>query len=301
MIKKSIDSIPNGQIQRLKISLMEILALGNIIRSAHSRMIRGADHYINEQLVIQLYQKLADQKGWISFYDQLDEFYEACLNNKIENESVYYFYAPKMTVNECINFMKSYQSQKESRISRHYNYTRRKYQKELYGFNKMAQQKNWSEEELYKNRKNSYQEFLSSNQEFNSQIDANRKFTAQLLESLDHQLFHGSRMTIEFTHTNDNSITEQFDNIIESDWSVDNLRKNTREELRKYKDLIKQARRDIIYDIDQQLVFEYKNRGRKNIKSGRYPEFNENDTDCYEDFDNEDYDGEDDLLNHSCP
>ena len=77
--------IPNDRIKRLRISLMQFLAMGQNFRTE--------DHYINEQLVNQLYQDTQPiyMKTWVSFYEQLDEFYEACLLNKIDYESIRFF------------------------------------------------------------------------------------------------------------------------------------------------------------------------------------------------------------------
>ena len=226
--------IPNGQIQRIRISLMELFSMNKFIKSE--------DHHIDEEMVAQLYRdsqptyrysRLTGLKPWFSFYDQLDEFYEACLLNRIENDSVRYFYARKMTVNECITFKKTYQSH----YSRSYNHTWRKYQKELFRFEEKARDL-WIGEELLKERKKSYQRSFESLSIGNSRIEEGRKHS----EFLDHQLFHGRRMTIELTCKNGSSITEQLNNIMENDWSTQNLSTTNRKLMRLFKGIIRRMR-----------------------------------------------------------
>lgn len=256
MIKESIRSIPDGQIKKLRISLMENLAMTKIIQSAENR--------VNQDLVVQLYRgsQSAYRLDWVSFYNQLDEFYEACLLNKIENESVRYFHARKMTVNECINSTKSYESKEESRILRHQNYTLKQYRKKLKKTesNKLDLDPNWTREDLLKDQNESYELFLGTTKAFSGiKIESVKQHSAQLSEFLDHQLFHGRRMTIEFTCNNNISITEQLDIIMQNNWSRENLVAEQRKTLGIYKDLTKRMRQHIIYDIQQQFPFILRN------------------------------------------
>lgn len=241
MVKKSISLIPNGQIQRLRISLMELFAMNKFIKSE--------DHHIDEELVAQLYRdsqptyrysRLTGFKPWFSFYDQLDDFYEACLLNRIENDSVRYFYARKMTVNECITFKKSYQS----KDSRRYDHTWKKYLKELYRFEETAK-KLWRGEELLKKRKKSYQRSFESLSIGNSRIEEKSKHS----EFCDHQLFHGRRMTIQFTGNNGSLITEQLNDVMKNDWSTESLSANNRHLMRLFKDLIRRMHRQSRVEI----------------------------------------------------
>ena len=254
LIKNAISSIPNDRIQRLRISLMEFLPMSEIIKSA--------ENHINERLASQLYRNSNrpwvtawDSPPWVSFNNQLDKFYEECLINKIENETVRYFYSRKTTANEFINFEKSYQSKEEKRIALLYDTTWRRYRKKPKEFNKKARKQNWSGEELYKKRT----EAVSRSKEFvtflnrQKRIRDEREHTAQFPGFLDHQLFYGSRLTIEFTSNNNNSITEQLEHIIQNDWSYRNLTSTRRKLLRVHKKSIKKVRQNIISDIDQQL------------------------------------------------
>ena len=220
---------------------------------AMNKFIKSEDHHITEELVTQLHRdSQLDVVGirglrrgrerfavcgepWFSFYDQLDKFYEACLLNKIQNDTNHYFYARKMTVNECIAFKKSYQSH----YSRRYDHTWRKYQKKLYKFEEDARYL-WKGEELFKRREKSYQISFDSLSNENTQIEEARKHS----EVLDHQLFHGRRMTIEFTCNNDSSITEQLNNIMENYWSTEHLSASNRILMRLFKDFIRRIRRE---------------------------------------------------------
>ena len=261
-IKESIKSIPNGQIQLLRISLMEIRPMNPLVPSA--------DHHINERLVVQLYQNSnpANLAPWaskwnsfnnqlpqslVSFNDQLDQFYEACLLNKIKNETVRYFYARKTTPNEFVDFEKRYKSQEEIRVSQHYANSWRRYREKLYEFERMAMHQNWSTEELNKHRKESYQKYYDFLAQSNRKFQKDSERTAHFPEFLDHQLFHGVRMTIELTFNDKISITEQLDEVIQNDWSFKNLKTKIRKLLRIYTGSIRKVRRDIISDIDQQL------------------------------------------------
>ena len=77
--------------------------------------------------------------------------------------------------------------------------------------------------------------------------------TAHFSEFLDHQLFHGVRMTIELTLNDTISITEQLDYIIQNDWSSKNLKIKIGKILRIYSGPMRKVRRSIIADIDKQL------------------------------------------------
>lgn len=225
-----------------------------------SELIGSAENHINEQLARQLYRNSNrpwattwDSPPWVSFNNQLDRFYEECLIDKIENETVRYFYSRKMTVNECIDFEKSYQSKEESRIALLYDNTWRSYRKKVNEFERKARKQNWTEDELFKKRTeavNRSNEFVTNRQK---RIRDEREHTAQFPRFLDHQLFYGSRLTIEFTTNNSYTITEQLDHIIRNDWSYRNLKSSHRKLLRVHKKSIKKVRRNIISDIDQQL------------------------------------------------
>ena len=252
LIKDSIRLIPNGRIERLRISLMEFLPM--------TKFIGSADHHINERLAVQLYRKSNppwvtawDSPPWVSFNNQLDTFYEGCRLNKIENETVRYFYSRKISVNEFPDFENSYQCKEDSRIALHFNNTWKRYARKVREFDKMARKQNWSREQFYKNRRetvNKSNEFVTNRQK---RIRDEREHTAQFPGFLDHQLFYGSRTTIEFTCNSEISITEQFNHIIENDWSYKNLMSSRRKLLRVHKKSIKKVRKNIISDIDQQV------------------------------------------------
>lgn len=165
LIRDSINLIPNGRIQRLRISLMEFLPMCTFIGSA--------DHHINERLAVQLYRNSKppwvtawNSPPWVTFNDQIDQFYEACLQNKIENETVRYFYTRKTTVNEFVHFEQSYQKKEEKRIALHFDNTWRSHRKKLHDFYKTAREQNWNSEELKKNRhefENKFSEYVTIN------------------------------------------------------------------------------------------------------------------------------------------
>ena len=234
-----------------------------------SNIIRSADHHINERLAVELYRNsntavrelapftgtfaIDSRPSLVSFNDQLDKFYEDCLLNRIENETVRYFYARKTTVNEFKNFEKSYQKKEESRVEQVDNNTSRSHPNKLYNFYKKSREQNWNKEELSKNRKKFNKKFSEYEKKSRKRVREERKHAAQFSEFLDHQLFHGSRITVEFIYNNRLSITEQLDDIFQNDWSFKNLMAKHRQLLRIYKKSINEVRRDIISDINKQL------------------------------------------------
>ena len=235
---------------------------------------RIEDRHIDEQLAVQLYRdsKSTYMEPWVSYYEQLDEFYEACLLNKIENERVRFFHARKMTVNECINFEKSYQSQEDSRMSRRQNHSWKQYCKKLHGLEpshrkQQSQQGNHqrnqqrSEEELFKKRIKHYRRCYINLGNSMSEIEDDRFDSKQLLELFDHQLFHGSRTTIEFTCNQNISIAKKLVNVIQNEWSAKNLSAKSREDTRIFKKFLTKVRLDI-FDKRKQLL--------PPIYSGRY-------------------------------
>ena len=243
MVKESMSLIPNGQIQQLRISLMNFQAYNPVT---------NRDHHIDEQLAVRLYRnsQSTDMEPWVSYYDHLDEFYEACLLNKIENEKVRFFHARKMTVNECINFKKLYQFQDKSR---RLNNSWKQYCKKLHGLEPShrdqrrqqwnhQRQQHGSEEELFKKRIKHYQRCNVDLRKSISDIRDGRYDGAQLSELYDHQLFHGSRMTIELTCNHDISIAEKLVNLIQNDWSAKNLSAESLKDSRIFKNFLTNVR-----------------------------------------------------------
>ena len=104
------------------------------------------------------------------------------------------------------------------------------------------------------------------------EIEEERCNRAELLELLDHQLFHGSRMTLEFISSYDISIAEQLVNVIHNDWSRENLSAKSRKDSRNFKRSLEKVRQAML-NKEQQLTPAISSGRETNIRCGRCSEF----------------------------
>ena len=203
-INEAILKISNDQIQILTLHFLQLRPIQNTIKYAKNQ--------INEQTVIRLYDSSDStwfNLSWSSFYDQLDKFYEECLHNKFERWNVHYFYVERLTINEFNTFEKSFQNRVERRFTRRFERREQQLQQRLLEFEEKAPKKNWNSKGLKKKFKESQDR---SNQ--------SRQRTSEFAEFLDHQLFHGSRITTDWNFVKEDTrqISYQIDQFSRNNW-----------------------------------------------------------------------------------
>ena len=222
-------------------------------------MIKSANSHINERETRRLYQDPYGDRWthhrWSSFNDQLDQFYDQCLQNKFGPFNVHYFLAQRLTVKESTAFEKKFQYQEDARYIKRHKKAEKHYQKKLHEFEKKARKHKWTKAICEKRRKENAEITRASFKKTEYQIQQNKNHTSKYPEFLDHQLFHGSRITIDWNFTKEDrgKIKDEMQRLMQDIWPYKSPYEKHLDLMKISKETKSQVRRIMINDINQQL------------------------------------------------
>ena len=186
IIPKCLSSVVFQKVKTLRISVME-MRIGRQTKPSKGDKIHSQD---NDQF----HKNENDSK--MSFGNQLDIFYENCLQDSVENEVVYFFHAPLLTADDFLIFQTQYVELQYGSLSSSDRFNRRRYthilaelasiddEEEKYDWNLKLEQSKIEFEDTTEKRKD----------EHNSKLILSRR--------QDHRLYIGYRATIEFSFDN---------------------------------------------------------------------------------------------------
>ena len=239
--------MPNNRIQILILHSLELLPINNIIRSAKN--------HINEKETRRLYQDpFGDRwthRSWFSFNDQLDQFYDQCLTNKFGPWNIHYFLTKRSTINESNAFEHAFKCKEESRFTKRLEKAEMQHEKKLHEFDRKTSQENWSKHIRRKHRK-VFNERLRHSKK---QIKLNKSHALKYPDFLDHQIFQGSRITIDWSFVKEDrcKIMNKMKRFMENIWPYKTPYEMHLKLLEVSRIAKSQIRENMMLDINQQL------------------------------------------------
>ena len=220
-------------------------------------LIKSANHHITEREARRLYFHHFDdrwtRRPWFSFNDQLDQFYEQCLKNKFGPWNINYFLVKRSTLKESNIFEKEFRHQEDVRYMKRQNKAKKQFQMKMHKIDKIASEQNWSETTRKKHRQDN--KLLRRFKYSQLQIKKNQHQAAKYPEFLDHQLFHGSRITNDWNFIKDDrqKIGREINQLMQNNWPYKTPYEMHLELLEIYKETKSETRHDMITDINKQL------------------------------------------------
>ena len=197
-------------------------------------------------------------RSWFTFNDQLDQFYEQCLqNNKCGPWIVRYFLAQRLTEDESIAFEKEFKRKEDFLYSKRSKKAKIKYEKTLREFDDMASKRIWSDQIMRKKQQVVTQRAVRGLSQSQHQLQQNKDNASQFPEFLDHQLLNGSRITYSWNcsekRRDENKLSDQIDQLMQNIWPSQTPYDMHLELLAMSKNFQLAARRNITTDILLQL------------------------------------------------
>ena len=256
LINESIIKIPNDRIHILTVHFLELQRIRSIIKSA--------ENHVNEREVARLYRD-SFENDWMgrrkmSFNDQLDKFYVECLENRYESWNNNYFCTKRLTTTESAAFSESFQRKEETRFTRSFEKVERKFQRKV---SRLEERYTQEFSTRARNKLETYRqrgrETVKKSQKL---IKKNQKITAKYPEFLDYQMFHGSRLTLywDFAKQDRHKIATQMKDLMNNNWPSMTLVEMHLYMLRISKQSKSEMRKNILFDINQQLKSKNENR-----------------------------------------
>ena len=186
---------------------VEILILHFLELRPTETLIQSAQFHINEQETRRLYKASCDDRlkhrPWFSFNDQLDQFYEQCLQNKFGPWNIHYFLAKRSTEKEFIVFERKFRRKENLQFQKSFKKAKKNYQKKLDKFDKKVSEQTWSEP-ILKSKQNEFLNRTSKDlRRAEQRLQKKKDYAAQFPEFLDHELFYGSRITMRWILSED--------------------------------------------------------------------------------------------------
>ena len=239
-------------------SLVERLSLHFLELRSTEPLIRSASHHINENEARRLYKASFDDRlkyrPWFSINDQLDQFYEQCLQNKFRPWNVHYFLAQRLTEQESIVSKAEFKRKKDLLFSKRYKKAKKKNEAKLRKFDEMASKRIWNDQILRKKQQVVTQRAIRGLSQSQHQLQQNKDNALQFPEFLDHQLFHGSRITISWNFPRKRqNLCDQINQFMQNIWPSQTPYEMHLELLRRSKIAKLKAHQNIMTDINQQL------------------------------------------------
>ena len=186
IIPKCLSSVVFQKIKTLRLSVME-MRIGRETKPSKGDKIHSKD-------IDQFYRNENNSK--MSFGNQLDIFYDNCLEDSVENEVVYFFHAPWLTTDDFCIFQTKYAVLQYEKLSNMDRFNRRKYTHilaELASIDDEEEKCDWNLK-LEQSKIEFKDTTDTMHNEHNSKLILSRK--------KHHRLFIGYRATIEFSFDN---------------------------------------------------------------------------------------------------